>query len=204
MERWVRCFALCMLVFQAPMFGTTDWTVIAEKLEQSVMQISADCSAFAIDEERDFALTAKHCTNEDPTKPTIVGLIPSSVVADDVQFDLTVLRVPGMEAKALKLAADEPKAGTEVGTWGYGYGLKRAMFRHAWIGNRRMNFPGLDGEWIMFDNSYVGGQSGSPIVNAAGEIVAIVQMTTDRVGFGRGADIIRDRVGKYFAKPKQP
>jgi hypothetical protein len=41
-------------------------------------------------------------------------------------------------------------------------------------------------------------------VNAAGEIVAIVQMTTDRVGFGRGADIIRDRVGKYFAKPKQP
>ncbi len=181
----------------------SDWTVAIEKLEKSVMQISDNCSAFAIDDNRDYALTAKHCTSEDITKPTVVDLIPSKVIADDVQYDLAVLHVPGMDHKALKLAEKEPHAGVEVGALGFGMGLKKWMFRHTWVSNRDVSIPDLDGDWVIFDSPFVGGQSGSPVVNFDGEVVAIVQMTTRSVGIGRGADRIRSRVGKYFA-PAQP
>lgn len=204
MSRWIRCLSVCLLVFQSPMFGNTDWIALATRLEESVMQISADCSAFSIDDDRDYAATAEHCANEDPSKPTIVDLVPSRVVATDAQYDLTVLHVPGMDKKPMFLAASEPKAGAEAGTWGFGYGMKKAGFIHLFVYNREMSLPGLDGEWIMFNGAFVPGQSGSPVVNAQGEVVGMVQMTTDRIGFGRGADILRSRIGKYFAKPKQP
>lgn len=207
-SKFVRALALWLAIFNWPFAvnGTAmaDWIVIAERLEKSVMQISNWCSAFSIDDDRDYALTAKHCTSEDPAKPTIVDLIPSRVVADDAQYDLTVLHVPGMDRKAIPLAAEEPKPGSEAGTWGFGYGLKRPSFSHVYVSNRRVTFPELDGEWVKFNGAFEHGQSGSPVVNADGELVAVVQMTTDRSGLGRGVDIVRDRVGKWFAKPKQP
>jgi S1-C subfamily serine protease len=194
----VLALALSLLVV-AP-----DWTQVAERLEESVLQISATCSAFVIDDDRDYVLTAKHCTPDDPTKPTIVDLVPSKVVADDVQYDFTVLHVPGLDKRALTLAADEPKAGTEVISLGFGMGLKKWMLRHAWIANRDLTIPDLDGEWLMIDGAFVGGQSGAPVVNASGEVVAVVQMSTSTFGIGRGSDTIRKRVGKYFTRPKQP
>ncbi len=195
--------AFALALAPLTVFAAPDWTLVADRLEESVLQISNDCSAFSIDDDRDYVLTAKHCTPEDPTKPTIVDLIPSKVVADDIQYDFTVLHVPGLDHKALTLAENEPKAGTEVGSLGFGLGLKKWMFRHAWVSNRDVTITDLDGEWIIVDGAFVGGQSGSPAVNANGEIVMMVQMTTTNTGIGRGADIIRKRVGKYFTRPKQ-
>jgi S1-C subfamily serine protease len=194
--------ALMLLSLSSVSAAVTDWVAVAERLEQSVLQISDNCSAFVIDDERDYVLTAKHCTAEDLTKPTVVDLTPSRVVADDVQYDFAVLHVPGLDKRALVLAADEPKAGTEVVSLGFGMGLKGWMFRHAWVSNRNLTIPTLDGEWIMIDGAFVGGQSGSPVVNAAGEVVAIVQMSTSTSGIGRGVDLLRKRVGKYFTRPK--
>jgi S1-C subfamily serine protease len=189
--------ALILAVWTAP-----DWVAVAERLEESVMQISDTCSAFSIDDDRDYVLTAKHCTPEDPLKPTIVDLVPAKLVADDVQYDFAVLHVPGMDHKALALAADEPKAGTEVISLGYGMGLKKWMFRHAWVSNRGLSIPDLDGEWIMIDGAFVGGQSGGPVINAAGEVIAVVQRANSTTGIGRGSDMIRKRVGKYFTRPR--
>jgi S1-C subfamily serine protease len=199
-----RAWVLVALVLMvgASALAAPDWVVVAERLEESVMQISDTCSAFSIDDDRDYVLTAKHCTPDDPTKPTIVDLVPAKVVADDVQYDFTVLHVPGMDKRALALAEDEPKAGTEVISLGYGMGLKKWMFRHAWVSNRQLSIPDLDGEWIMIDGAFVGGQSGGPVVNAAGEVVAVVQRANSTTGIGRGSDMIRKRVGKYFTRPK--
>lgn len=195
---------LCAGLVSLPLHAATDWTALVKVLEQSVMQISDSCSAFAIDEERDYALTAEHCGSDDPNKQTIVDLIPSRVVAEDVQRDFLVLHVPGMDKKALPLAKDDPQIGAEVASWGYGYGLILPMLRVAHVGNRGVPILGLDGEWIVFDGAWVPGMSGSPIINQAGEVIALVQMTTDRVGIGRGAKMIKDRVGRYFPKPKTP
>ncbi len=193
--------ALLLLSFTS-VSAATDWVAVAERLEQSVLQISDNCSAFSIDDDRDYVLTAKHCTSDDLTKPTVVDLTPARVIADDVQYDLAVLHVPGMDKKALALAAEEPHAGIEVASLGFGMGLKGWMFRHAWVANRDLTIPGLDGSWIMIDGAFVGGQSGSPVVNASGEVVLIVQMSTSTSGIGRGADLLRKRVGKYFTRPK--
>jgi S1-C subfamily serine protease len=46
------------------------------------------------------------------------------------------------------------------------------------------------------------GQSGGPAINAAGEVVMMVQRTTSAVGIGVGAETIRARMGRYFEKPK--
>ena len=178
----------------------SDWTAIVDLLEKSVMQISDNCSAFAINEARDLALTAEHCGSQDADKPTIVDLIPAVVVAKDVKRDLLVLYVPGMDRPALQLAKDDPPTGTEVVSYGYGGGYAQPMLRHAIVANREIEVTDLEGQWVALDGAFVGGQSGAPVVNVRGEVVAIVQRSSDRMGLGRSAETIRDRVGRFFAK----
>lgn len=201
MGRVVVAFLSSVIVF-VPLYAANDWTAIVPTLADAVMQISDTCSAFAIDNEREYVLTARHCASADPAQPTIVDLIPARVVADDVKRDLMVLQVPGLQRKALKLAAHDPATGEEVASYGYGGGYAKPMLRIAHVANRRISLLGLDGEWVMVDGAFVGGQSGSPVVNAQGEVVSIVQMSSDRMGIGRGAEEIRDRVGKWWGKSK--
>jgi S1-C subfamily serine protease len=46
----------------------------------------------------------------------------------------------------------------------------------------------------------VPGMSGGPVVDASGQVVMIVQLASDRVGLGIGAESIRAKVGRFFAK----
>ncbi len=50
------------------------------------------------------------------------------------------------------------------------------------------------------DSPFVGGQSGGPVVNAAGELVLIVQRGDGgTTGLGVGVETIRARVGRFFS-----
>ena len=59
---------------------------------------------------------------------------------------------------------------------------------------------GQAGTFVSLDSAFVGGQSGGPVVNAAGEVVLIVQRASNTVGIGVGADVIRERMGRFFGK----
>jgi len=70
----------------------------------------------------------------------------------------------------------------------------------AWhVSNVDIDMEGLSGPFIMIDSEFIGGQSGGPVVNLAGELVMIVQRGADGLGIGIGAETIKARVGRYFS-----
>jgi hypothetical protein len=72
----------------------------------------------------------------------------------------------------------------------------------AHVANAAINIPEVPGgPFVMTDAAFVGGQSGGPCINAAGEVVMIVQRANGLVGVGLGAEQIRSRVGRYLEKP---
>ena len=212
MARRVIFSAVCVMVFQAPMFGVSttytqaNWHLLVERsLSKSVVQLSDVCSGFVINEPDDYVLTVRHCGPEDVSKPVVVDLIPGRVVATDVHKDLLVLHVPGIDKPALKLATKDPHYGDLVVSFGYGGGYEKPMLRRAYISQPKAIVPDAGpGEWVMVDAAFVAGQSGAPVVNEAGEVVMIVQMTAATWGIGRSAEVISKRVGKWFEKVQKP
>jgi S1-C subfamily serine protease len=80
------------------------------------------------------------------------------------------------------------------------------MLRRSMISDDKTYIPegGIGGPLMATDISFVPGMSGGPVVNEKGEVVMMVQMGTSMVGFGVGAETIRDKVGRYLEKPKVP
>jgi S1-C subfamily serine protease len=203
MGRRVLFSVVCWLVFQAPMFAQS-WVAIAAKVRESIVNVESEttkCTGFVIDAARGHVLSASHCVGEelyaDHKPATIVALFPRP------NHDLVVLKVSDIEDRpALKLADGNPEIGEDVASYGWGYALDRPLFRQASISDDDMHIPedGVGGPFMVIDASFIGGQSGGPVVNSHGDVVMIVQRGTPAAGFGVGAKILKQRVGKYFTK----
>jgi S1-C subfamily serine protease len=90
-----------------------------------------------------------------------------------------------------------------VASYGHGYGWAKPLLLSGMISVAEFNVPDTKCQsCFVVDAAFIGGQSGSPVVNEAGEMVMIVQMTSDRVGIGVGAKTIDRRVGRFFGKAK--
>jgi S1-C subfamily serine protease len=192
----------------------TEWSTLVKTLEKSVVTIERDdkgtsCTGFIINSRArdkdnhdvDYVLTAAHCEAAKLWADQSVA----TVIAKNKEKDLIVLSIEDSDRPALKLAADNPKVGDEIASFGYGYGLERPLFRLTHISAETyIPYDGIGGPLFMTDATFVGGQSGGPAINAAGEVVMIVQMGTNSVGMGIGADTIRQKVGKYWEKPIKP
>lgn len=189
---------LIALMPTAALAQSMSWMKVAEVLRESIVNIemaAGRCSGFVIDNEKDFVLTAAHCDG----KEMYVDLAPAKVRAKDVKNDLMVLYVEGIDRPALKLAPKNPRIGEEVASYGFGWGLERPIFRVAHVSEDKTTIPDLEGgPWILVDGGFVAGQSGGPVVNSRNEVVTIVQRGGDGVGLGVGADVIREKVGRYF------
>jgi S1-C subfamily serine protease len=207
---WVAVF----VGFYALATFANDWSKVADELAKSVVYIDnaeGSCSGFVINADArrgdkddkatkatDFVLTAAHC---DGAK-LYADHVPANVIYKDDKKDLMVLEVENLDRPALKLAASNPKIGDSVASFGYGFGLERAMFRTATISDDKFYIPedGIGGPFIVTDAAFVGGQSGGPVANLNGEVVLIVQRGGQGVGIGVGAEIMRAAVGRFFAR----
>jgi S1-C subfamily serine protease len=195
--------ALSLLVSPVLAF---DWVGVATATKQSVVEIASTradgngsaCTGAVIDDDRDFVLTAAHCDGVPGS--VFVDNLPAEVRAKDEKRDLLVLYVKGIDRPALKLAKADPKVGEEVASYGYGYALEQPLFRVAHIsaGDIAVERARL----FTIDASFVSGQSGGPVVNTAGEIVMIVQLGNPYVGLGVGAEVLEDKVGRFFSSKK--
>lgn len=180
-----------------------DWRSIAEKVLPSVVQLTngdrPTCSGTVIDKDRKHVLTDAHCF----TDPMYADSLPVVIEFRDPNTDLMVLRVPNLDRAAILLAKDDPVVGQEVASYGHAYGWAKPVLRRTMISVADFNVPDTKcGSCFVTDAAFIGGQSGSPVVNEAGEMVMIVQMTSDRVGIGVGAKTIEKRVGRFFGKVK--
>jgi S1-C subfamily serine protease len=178
-----------------------DWSPLIDRVLKSVVYIESEdalCTGFVIDTKRKFVMTAAHCDGPQIFADRVVA----EVIAKDTKKDLLVLEVRNLDPlrPALKLAAGDPKIGQEVLSVGYGMALERPFFRKAMVSDTAVQIPeaGIGGPYIGLDSAFVGGQSGGPVVNSSGEVVLIVQMASNTIGIGVGADIIRDRMGRFF------
>jgi S1-C subfamily serine protease len=182
-----------------------EWSPVAEKLAQSIVYIEnseGSCTGFVINAaykgDTDLVLTAAHCDGAG----LLVDSLPAKLIWKDTKSDLMVVQIDDTGRPAAVVAKADPKQGDEIASFGYGAGLEKPMFRTAHIANPSISIPGIEGNpYVMTDAAYVGGQSGGPCVNAAGEVVSIVQRTNGAFGVGVGAERIRGKVGRYLGKP---
>jgi S1-C subfamily serine protease len=198
------------LVFHMVLLGAADWTLLVRDLAKSVVPIELDdrgtsCTGFVInskvrkdDEDRDYVMTAAHCE----AAKMFADQSAAKVVYKNTDKDLLVLEVEDLDRPALKLAKDNPKLGEEVASFGFGYGLEKPMLRMTHISAETyIPYEGIGGPLFMTDATFVGGQSGGPVINADGEVVMIVQRGTNSVGIGVGAEVIRAKMGRFWEKP---
>lgn len=182
-------------------FGA-DWTPVADKLSQSVVYVEStegSCTGFVVNahakNDKDLILTAAHCDGDKLFADNAVA----RVVWKDGKRDLLILEVDDTGRPAVVLAKSNPVQGEEIASFGYGMGLEKPMLRIAHVSNAAIQVPDVEGgPFVMIDAAYVGGQSGGPVINAAGSVVSIVQRASGTVGIGVGAETIRDKAGRYF------
>lgn len=191
-----------------PVLHAADWSAVIKAVEPSILWANIDgeggCTAFIINQEKHYLLTAAHCYAGHQGMLWADSL-PTSVIALDLKKDLLVLEAKNLDPTrpALKLAVHNPERGEEVMSVGYGFALERPFFRQAHVQDDQLMIPegGVGGPFISTDSPFVGGQSGGPVVNHAGEVVAIVQRGDGgSTGLGTGAELIRERVGRFFGK----
>jgi S1-C subfamily serine protease len=179
-----------------------DWTSLVPQFERSVVYIESEkgsCSGFVVNDAvgekgaTDYVLTAAHCEG----KEVYVDQVKAFIKTKDVKSDLMILEVMDLDRPAVKFAKVDPKVGDEVGSYGYGYGLEKPMFRVTHISSIQ-EVPEVGGTWVFTDATFVPGQSGGPVFNTAGEVSMIVQMGSNSVGLGKGVETIKAKLGKYF------
>lgn len=208
MKRFITAFCLIAITFAATL-KATDWSEIVKQVERSVVwaQVgdSGGCTAFIINQEKHYLLTASHCKPNEHGELWLDG-VSTRIVFLDPKRDLMVLEAKDIDPSkpALKLAAKNPVIGEEVMSIGFGYALERPFFRQAHIQDDKMALSGIEGgPFVSTDSPFVGGQSGGPVVNHSGEVVLIVQRGDGgTTGLGVGAETIRERVGRFFGTAK--
>ncbi len=189
------------LLLPVPINAQTDmWLIVAQKLAASTVKLTG-CSGIVIDANRKHVLTAAHCGTDKP-EDLLVDSEPAVVVSKDIDYDLLVLKVPELDKPALSLAKDDAKAGQLVASMGYGASLEKPMFRTNTVSIEQVQIESLKGQWVLFENPFVGGQSGGPVVNLDGDLVSIVQMSNATTGIGRSVKLLKEKVGRYFTRTR--
>jgi serine protease Do len=189
----------------------TDWSLLVKDLTKSVVTIERDssgtsCTGFIIngkvkkDEETlTYVATAAHCE----AAKLWADQAEARVVAKNTEKDLLVLAVDHLDKPAMRLAQDSPKVGDQVASFGYGMGLEKPLFRIAHVSAETyIPYEGIGGPLFFVDGGFVGGQSGGPVINAAGEVVMMVQRSSATTGIGVGAETLRQKIGRYWEKPQ--
>jgi len=212
MKRAAVCFLAAFIISEHAAFvNAADWSTTADKLAQSVVYVETSegsCTGFVINSnwtrdkdhpDSDLVMTAAHCFGPNLFVDNEVAI----VLWKDTKQDLLIVQVDDTGRPAVSIAKDNPVQGSEVVSFGYGAALSKPMFRLAHVSIAQITIPDVEGgPFVMVDAGFVSGQSGGPCINAAGEVVSIVQRANGLLGIGVGAEIIHDKAKRYLEKPK--
>jgi hypothetical protein len=167
--------------------------------EETTGPISNHCSAGKIS-NRGFWLTAAHCLASDETR--YVDGHEALIVSVDRTEDLGILYVPTAPGTPLKLATHSAGWYDELETAGYSFGFYAPFYFRGHVARPTFVFPDRPQTYVIWDMPCAGGQSGSPVLDASGKLVSVLQ-----IGFGQGFSTIcggatygsiRAFAGSYF------
>ena len=111
---------------------------------------------------------------------------------------VAVFRTHGIPRPTLKFMKGETVRGEQVMALGYGYGQVEPILRLAHVSNPAMAYESEPVESIIFDNGFVGGQSGSPVINSQGDVVTIATQSDEHSGWGRPTPELRKALKKFL------
>ena len=185
-----------VLLVQSPVAEAMDWTRIVQMLRGSTVPLACSlhqqhvCTAFSINQEEGLYLTAFHCTPKFVSAPDETGHVneeeplldgkPLAIVFANEEVDIAIVR--GVKHRPALLPRTKTlEVGTEVGSYGYGYGLEAPIFRTGVIS---VFLKGPDNiERYLVDNAFIMGMSGGPVVDRDGRVVGVNHKTDNWSGF---------------------
>jgi S1-C subfamily serine protease len=214
MVRWLRCLSVCLLVFQAPMFGQ-DWATIIKPAFKQVMRLESlaegkekpgVCTLVIINKANGFGITAAHCVDKPQTQA--ISLTANGrhaeVVKVNTLLDLAVIRTTIKDEQEIALADDTPPPGTPIAIVGYAFGDPDVAFQFGFVSQTKNVVTKL----VMLDADVIGGDSGGACFDAQGRLVAIQSQVWSWYSSGLAAsapvDRIREFAESYLPKPKTP
>ena len=103
------------------------------------------------------------------------ALVPTLGYRINTDLDLAVIDCPkGLNAPALKLASTSPNPGAEVTALGFPLGISKVITRGI--------ISSVEDQYVLFDAPISSGNSGGPLVNQFGEVVAVATMGSNNRG----------------------
>jgi S1-C subfamily serine protease len=188
--------------------GASTWVDTAGKVAKSTAEVTifengaieGYCTAFSINDAKDYFLTADHCYGEYMT----VDGMNAYAIWGDPDADLMLLVVPDSgegRYPALTLAKEMPKQGQPAAALGYGFGTIGTTFMAGYVVQPDTIIPiqPFNGEQhYTITNITIPGMSGGPVFNDNGEIISIVQMGNSQIGIGRTLNELRKLTEKFW------
>ena len=178
------------------------------------------CTAGYINAKEHYWITAAHCvvgvTGQDDHGDAIVEILPADyslagspaiVVMVDVDNDIAIMQtiINDHGKQPLKLAKTQPIWTSRVSMVGYPFG-QGPIYAEGYVSNpffKFVNSPGWEHRaFMLYNMAGCPGNSGSPVVNAKGEMVSLLQ-----IGWGSGCapimggttlTTLRTVAGAYF------
>ena len=145
------------------------------------------CTTFSINEQRKMWGTAAHCVaresemGQGEVRDVFIGDKPTTLMFADIPLDIAVLRAE-VSAPAIPFGA-RPQVGDAVRVYGYMWGAYAPTIFFGRIAN--LNATADRSHYMIMDMRVGGGHSGSPIVDANGHVVSVMQVSS--MGFSGGA-----------------
>lgn len=153
-------------------FSSSDWSVTLKDAERQVPRIEVRnangggvCSGIVY--EPGFVLTAAHCV--DAVTEVNVNGRHGKVMMFDHLLDLAILSFRNKSEVALPLAAENPKAGSEVAVLGYPFGSETFHIQQGIVAAPYDR----DCKCMKLNADIAPGDSGGAIVNSKGELVGM-------------------------------
>lgn len=221
MKRVLASFLAISLFVAAPLLAFS-WEGPAAKVGRSVQRMSitfedvfgnrgeGTCTAFSINDLRDYFLTAAHCYSELGMK---VGGHEARLEFKDDVADLMIVmvpqsgEVPAVQMAKLRNCKDDTRdyvcQGEEIGSMGFGLGFDGPQFRLGYVAVPDIiikDWFGPNEHQLLNSYTYVPGMSGGPVFNRDGKLVGIVQWDDSSGYFGGGRTLkeILEKISKYL------
>jgi serine protease Do len=143
-------------------------------------------------------VTNAHCIRQRDIGIRTAGgeLLDAEIVAHERELDLALLEVPRLRGHSPKLADVESlRAGEVLIAYGHPLGVRGALalgVLHAVVRDRRTGAP----RWICADIRLAPGNSGGPLVDAAGRIVGINTMIVGGLGLAIPTSVVQQFVAR--------
>jgi V8-like Glu-specific endopeptidase len=146
------------------------------------------CTTFSINEQTKMWGTAAHCVLKERRRrgdreanEVFIGGLPTTPMLVDPLLDIAVVKAE-VSAPAIPFGT-RPAIGDAVRVYGYMWGAFSPTIFFGRVAN--LNVEAGDAHYMIFDMRVGPGHSGSPIIDANGHVVSVMQVSAG--GFSGGA-----------------